>query len=59
MSAPKPANFRSLADAWDSPVAFATELARYYSQLEGSGYRLPAPEITAPMIGDSAPGGDE
>lgn len=46
MSAPRPANFRALADAWDSPIAFATELAKYYSQLEDDGYRLPAPNIT-------------
>lgn len=47
MSAPKPANFRALADAWDSPIAFATELARYYGQLEAEGHRLPAPDITS------------
>lgn len=46
MSAPRPANFRALANAWDSPVAFATELAKYYSQLTDSGHRLPAPDIT-------------
>lgn len=46
MTAPKPANFRALADAWDSPIAYAVELARYYAQLEDSGYRLPAPDIT-------------
>lgn len=47
MSAPKPANFRALADAWDSPVAFASELARYYSQLTEAGYVMPAPDITS------------
>lgn len=46
MTAPKPANFRALTKAWDSPIAFATELAKYYSQLEDSGHRLPAPDIT-------------
>lgn len=46
MTAPKPANFRALADAWDSPIAFAAELAKYYAQLEDSGLRLPAPDIT-------------
>ena len=46
MSAPKPANFQALVDAWDSPIAFASELSRYYSQLEDSGLRMPAPDIT-------------
>lgn len=46
MTAPKPANFRALADAWDSPIAFATELSKYYSQLTDAGYVMPAPDIT-------------
>lgn len=46
MTSPAPLNFRALSDAWDSPIAFATELARYYSQLTDSGYLLPAPDIT-------------
>ncbi|WP_171821934.1 hypothetical protein [Microbacterium sp. CGR1] len=46
MSAPRPANFAALADAWDSPIAFATELSRYYAQLAESGHILPAPDIT-------------
>lgn len=46
MTAPILANFRALADAWDSPIAFATELAKHYSQLEDNGHRMPAPNIT-------------
>ncbi|MGM1017331.1 MAG: hypothetical protein ACQEW8_07330 [Actinomycetota bacterium] len=46
MSAPKPPNFSALANAWDNPAAFATELAKYYQHLEASGHRLPAPTIT-------------
>ena len=40
-SAPRPLNFRALADAWDDPVAFARELHKYYAQLQASGHRLP------------------
>lgn len=47
MTAAKPANFRALADAWDSPIAFATELSRYYSQLAECGHLMPAPDITS------------
>lgn len=32
-TAPKPANFTAMANAWDDPVAFARELDRYYAQL--------------------------
>lgn len=53
MTAPKPANFRALANAWDSPIAFASELARYYAQLEESGYRMPAPDITTERTTES------
>lgn len=48
MSAPKPLNFRALADSWDNPMAFATELAKYYQHLEASGHRLPAHDYTQP-----------
>lgn len=46
MSAPKPANFRALVEAWNSPIAFEAQIATYYSQLERDGYRLPTPDIT-------------
>lgn len=46
MTAPKPLNFRALADSWDNPMAFATELARYYQHLEASGHRVPAHDYT-------------
>jgi hypothetical protein len=46
VTAPRPVNFRALADAWDSPIAFAVELAKYYSQLNEAGYIMPAPDIT-------------
>jgi hypothetical protein len=45
---PKPANFDELTSAWDNPERFAAELAKYYSQLEQSGYREPTPDRTAP-----------
>lgn len=48
MSAPKPANFQAMADAWDDPVAFASELHRYYEQLEASGHRATAVDRTEP-----------
>lgn len=31
--APKPENFRALADAWNDPYAFAREQQVYYTQL--------------------------
>ncbi|MGM1018000.1 MAG: hypothetical protein ACQEW8_10730 [Actinomycetota bacterium] len=39
---------RAMADAWNNPAAFATELARYYRQLEDSGHRLPTYDYTSP-----------
>lgn len=51
MRAPKPPNFQALTDAWNSPIAFAAELAQYYSHLEASGHRLPAPDITTERRG--------
>lgn len=48
MRTPKPLNMRAMADAWNNPAAFATELARYYRQLEASGHRLPAHDYTTP-----------
>lgn len=47
MSAPKPANFRALVEAWNSPIAFEAQIATYYAQLEREGYRLPTPDITS------------
>jgi len=46
MSAPAPLNMKAMASAWDDPIAFARELANYYSQLEASGHRLPAHDDT-------------
>ncbi|MBT2497134.1 hypothetical protein J7E45_16095 [Microbacterium sp. ISL-59] len=46
MPAPKPSNFQALADAWDNPDTFAAELLKYYSDLEASGHRIPADDIT-------------
>lgn len=46
MSAPKPPNFQALANSWDNPMAFATELARYYQHLDASGHRVPAHDYT-------------
>lgn len=46
MSAPKPLNMRAMSQAWDDPVAFARELARYYQHLEASGHRVPAHDYT-------------
>lgn len=46
MSAPKPANFRALVEAWNSPIAFEAQIATYLAQLEREGYRIPTPDIT-------------
>lgn len=46
MTAPKPANFQALADAWDDTDAFAAELLKYYAELEASGHRVPADDVT-------------
>lgn len=54
MTAPAPLNMRAMADAWDDPVAFASELHRYYSQLEASGHRLPAHDWTSPKLEEGA-----
>lgn len=42
MTDPKPVNFRAMADAWDDPIRYAAELARYYQQLEQDGHRARA-----------------
>lgn len=38
-AAPKPLNLRAMSNAWDNPIAFASELSRCYAQLEASGHR--------------------
>lgn len=45
MTAPKPRNFKALADAWDNPTAYAAELHKYYQQLEQDGQRTRTPEL--------------
>ncbi|MCK2022764.1 hypothetical protein KZC52_07505 [Microbacterium sp. kSW2-24] len=45
-AAPKPLNLRAMSNAWDNPIAFASELSLYYSQLEASGHRQPARDWT-------------
>lgn len=50
MSAPKPLNFKAMADAWDNPIAFARELNRYYAQLAESGARQEPHDWTEPTI---------
>lgn len=39
MTAPKPINFDAMSDAWNDPIRFAAELARYYEQLRAAGLR--------------------
>lgn len=50
---PKPENFEALSDAWSDPTAFAAELHRYYAQLEATGYRSPADDLTKPRPVDA------
>lgn len=47
MPAPKPSNFQALADAWDDTDTFGAELLKYYADLEASGHRVQADDITA------------
>lgn len=46
MTAPPPLNLAAMADAWNDPIAFAAQLASYYQQLEGAGYRTQADDVT-------------
>lgn len=45
-AAPKPKNFRALANAWHEPIAFARELSAYYAQLRESGHWQNTPDRT-------------
>ncbi|WP_156377076.1 hypothetical protein [Microbacterium sp. Root53] len=49
LTAPMPENFRALSDAWNDPNRFAAELAAYYQQLEQTGRRPRAHDITEPL----------
>lgn len=53
MSAPAPLNLHAMADAWDSPAAFAAQLALYYRQLRESEHIIQDIDWTTSRGGDN------